>query len=47
MLSAQSIAKGLDQSFMKINVVERTNKAEIRQEEQSEKAGCGRGEFME
>ena len=36
------IISGLEETFIKRYVVERTNKAEIRQEEQNEKAeSCG------
>ena len=40
-LSAQSttrITSGLRETFIKIHIVERTNKAELRPEEQSKKA---------
>ena len=41
------IISGLRETFIKRHVVERTNKAEIRLEEQSEKNGELSGEFME
>ena len=43
----QRIISGLMETFIKRYIVERTNEAEIRPEEQSEKVGSCRGEFME
>ena len=42
----QRIISGLRETFIKRYIVERTNKAEMRPEEQSEKAELS-GEFME
>ena len=41
----QRIISGLKETFIKIYTVERTNKAKIRPEEQSEKAESLSGEF--
>ena len=41
------IISGLKETFIKKYTAERTNKAEIRPEEQSEKGGELSGEFME
>ena len=41
------IISGLREAFMKRHIVERTNKAEIRPAEQSEKTGELSGECME
>ena len=43
----QRIISGLRDAFIMRYIAERTNKAEIRPEEQSEKAGELSGEFME
>ena len=41
------IISGLRETFMKKYIVERTNKAEFRPNEESEKSGELSGEFME